>query len=224
MHSFYKGVLLGAVVSVVVMMAGTALAGSGIGAVFNLGKVNAVNRTSTLSGAAKGKLLQVTNKGSGAALALKVRSGKAPLTVNSTKRVKRLNADLLDGLHASELRKVLTARRDLAPSGSWTSVLTLAGLGRISCLAEYAPAALPMVGLRFQSTSQEVVHFQGDLWPDMSLPVTGTVSSTFYLESLRFDEVHEVLWSSKRAAVLDVHIVRFPGSDVFTILVEATVQ
>jgi hypothetical protein len=48
----FKGVLLGATVSTLVLTAATALAGTGVGAVFNLGQTNKANARSTLKGAA----------------------------------------------------------------------------------------------------------------------------------------------------------------------------
>ena len=49
----FKGVILGAVVSTVVMMTTSVLAGTGVGGVFNLGSSNSVNATTTLTGATK---------------------------------------------------------------------------------------------------------------------------------------------------------------------------
>ena len=63
--SFYKGIVLGAVVSILVLVASTAVAGTGIGGIFNLGQTNTVNATSALSGASVGAQLQVTNSGTG---------------------------------------------------------------------------------------------------------------------------------------------------------------
>jgi hypothetical protein len=220
MHSFYKGVLLGAVVSVVVLMAGTALAGSGVGGVFNLGKVNKVNRTSYLSGAAKGKLLQLTNKGSGAALALKVRSGKAPLTVNSTKRVKRLNADLLDGLHASALRKVYTARRDLDPGSTYEEMLTLPGFVTVS--------VLNTIGGRFNlsvrrvNTDESIRFAHPDGSVGMPASGFGLLSQSISPNTAR--EFRYLVWNSTRAADLRFNVMRVSDSDQLTVFVEATVQ
>src|SRR2546430_17076914 len=51
MHGLFKGVVLGAVTSTLVLTAATAFAGSGIGGVFNPGQTNTVNETTTLTGA-----------------------------------------------------------------------------------------------------------------------------------------------------------------------------
>jgi len=97
----FKGVVLGAVVSTIVMMTTAVLAGTGVGGVFNLGKVNKVNAATTLKGSA-GKNLQVTNSGSGSGIGIKVAAGKAPITVNATAgKATNLNADKLDGNDSS---------------------------------------------------------------------------------------------------------------------------
>lgn len=101
---FFNGVVLGAVTSTAVLMSATAVAGTGVGAVFDLGQTNTVNATSTLTGSTAGKLLQVTNTStdSGAAgLGIKVPSGNPPFILNSTTKVTHLNADLLDGKNST---------------------------------------------------------------------------------------------------------------------------
>ena len=98
--TFLKGVVLGACVSTMVLVAATAYAGTGIGGVFNLGKTNTVNATSTLQGSSS-KTLQVANSGSGPALGLHVQAGQPPLSTNSQTKVNNLNSDLLDGQDSS---------------------------------------------------------------------------------------------------------------------------
>ena len=58
-----------------------------------LGHSNSANRTTGL-----------TNTGRGPALNLKSRTNSPSLQLNSTKRVKHLNADLLDGLDSSQVK------------------------------------------------------------------------------------------------------------------------
>jgi hypothetical protein len=84
------------------LIAATALAGTGIGAVFNLGKTNKVNRQSTLQGEADNQLLRVNNKGGGPALSLLTEPGVQPFTTNSTTTVGNLSAGLLDGKDSTE--------------------------------------------------------------------------------------------------------------------------
>jgi len=121
--TFIKGVALGAVTSMLTLGASAALAGVGVGAPFNLGKVNKVNATSTLTGSAGGSMLKIINANSGAgarainassngtAAAFRARNnghgpagefdvapGVPPFTVNSATEVGNLNSALLDGL------------------------------------------------------------------------------------------------------------------------------
>jgi hypothetical protein len=101
-RAFFKGIVVGSVVSIVVLLAATAMAGTGIGGVFNLGQSNTVNAPSTLRGSTSGKNLQLTNAGSGGGLGITVAAGKAPITVNqSAGKATNLNADKLDGMSSS---------------------------------------------------------------------------------------------------------------------------
>ena len=89
----------------VATMAGTAFAGSGIGAVSNPGVKNSAKATTTLS-----------TTGSGPALSLGARTGKPPLAVSSTGLVMRLNADKLDGTDAAAARTETATRRSVSSS------------------------------------------------------------------------------------------------------------
>jgi hypothetical protein len=59
--SFFKGIVLGAATSMVVFMAASAVAGTGVGGIFNLGQANTVNASTSLSGANGAAGLNVTN-------------------------------------------------------------------------------------------------------------------------------------------------------------------
>ena len=106
--SFLRGLIVGAVLLGLAVPA-TTLAGSGLGAVFNLGSTNTVNRTSVLRGSTASAELQVTNTGTGPALKLTTKPGTAPLQVSSTTKVVNLNADRLDGLNSTAFRKTADA-------------------------------------------------------------------------------------------------------------------
>ena len=102
----------GAVVTLALVFgaASTALAGTGVGARFDLGKTNTVNVVSRLVGSVAGPSLRIDNNSaaSGAtALDLQVEPGKPPMTVNSSTKVEGLNADSLDGADSFDF-----ARRD----------------------------------------------------------------------------------------------------------------
>jgi hypothetical protein len=104
MKGFFRGVVLGSITSAVVLLAASAFGGTGIGAVFNLGRTNTVNHQSTLKGNAAAPMLQVANGStqSGATgVGINVAPGHAPLKVNSSTKVARLNADRLDGIDSS---------------------------------------------------------------------------------------------------------------------------
>jgi hypothetical protein len=72
-----------------------------VGDLLGLGEVNRADRTTVLRGVAPASLKVVNTDPAGTTLDLRVRAGNPPLKVNSNARVPRLNADLLDGKHAS---------------------------------------------------------------------------------------------------------------------------
>src|SRR3954454_17384536 len=100
-HAFLKGAVAGGTGAAAVLAATAAFAGTGIGAVFNLGQTNTVNATSTLTGAkSSGPELQVTNT-SATGVAITTAVGKAPLSVSSTTMSPRLNAQFVGGFQAN---------------------------------------------------------------------------------------------------------------------------
>jgi hypothetical protein len=136
---FSKGVVVGAITSTVVLMAATAFAGTGIGAVFNLGQTNTVNATSTLTGSQAGAMLQVTNTSTGtgaSGIGINVASGKPPLAVNSTTKVPSLNVDLLDGRDSTYFVPASTVRRIGPINVSFSSTPTLATIGQLTFTGE----------------------------------------------------------------------------------------
>jgi hypothetical protein len=129
---------LAVVLAVVLGVASAALAGTGVGSTFNLGKINTVNHISQLVGSTDSPMLRVTNKNTGTdatALTLQVEPGHTPMKVNSSTQVSNLNADLLDGRSASSFVANSTYRlgqgqeRDGAPLSDGSKVLSQ------SCLA-----------------------------------------------------------------------------------------
>jgi hypothetical protein len=122
MKTLYKGALVGGLAAAVVLLATAAIAGTGVGGIFNLGQTNTVNAPSSLKGSTHAQNLRITNTGSGSALALKVGSGHPPMTVNSGVKVAKLNADKLDGLNASDLQpayaRTVVVRPKATPAAS----------------------------------------------------------------------------------------------------------
>ena len=92
--SVVRGRLMPVVAAAVVLVGGANLAAyAANGHPILLGHSNSETKTAT-----------VTNTGKGAALSLKSRTSSPPLQVNSSKVVKHLNADAVDGASASALK------------------------------------------------------------------------------------------------------------------------
>jgi hypothetical protein len=164
--SFLKGVVVGLTCGLV-GGAAVALAGSGVGGVFNLGVSNSVDAKTTLTGASPGIQLQVTNTnaagknglgvtsangystglftntGGGSAGAFVVNAGVAPFSVNSATKVNNLNADQLDGLDSTALQKRVTGT-----CATGTAVRVVNANGTVACQAVGAAAGgSPIAGV-----------------------------------------------------------------------------
>lgn len=101
-----KVTLLAVVVALTVVGGSTALAGTGVGAPFNLGKTNTVNAISKLVGSVTGPSLRIDNNSTSAsatAINLLVEPGNPPMKVNADAgTATNLSADKLDGKDSSE--------------------------------------------------------------------------------------------------------------------------
>jgi hypothetical protein len=92
---------LAVLLALTVGLASTAMAGTGVGARFDLGKINTVNALTSLVGSVAGPSLKIDNNSAGTgatALRLEVEPGKPPMSVNSNTEVQGLNVDSLDFL------------------------------------------------------------------------------------------------------------------------------
>ena len=95
---------LAMIVALTVGVAGAAFGANG--ANFLLGKSNAANAITQLVGSVAGPGLQIDNNSTdtaATALDLQVEAGKAPMKVNSDTQVANLNADKVDGKHATQI-------------------------------------------------------------------------------------------------------------------------
>jgi hypothetical protein len=116
---------LGVAVMLALMLgvASTALAGTGVGARFQLGQTNTVNAITKLIGSVAGPSLVIDNNSTGTgatALDLQVEAGKAPMKVNSDAKVANLNSDKLDGKDSTQFQPAgATFPQDLALTGGW---------------------------------------------------------------------------------------------------------
>jgi hypothetical protein len=97
---------LAVILALSVGLASAALAGTGVGAPFNLGKTNTVDALSSLVGRTSSSMLKVDNNGSGTALDLRVgpsttppeQKAAVPMKVDSQAKVANLTADKVDGV------------------------------------------------------------------------------------------------------------------------------
>ena len=101
---------VGAAAAVVIAGSTAAVAGTGIGGVFNLGKSNSVNATTGLTGSTANPQLAVTNTNTGSAASgvrITVPSGKPPIVASTgSGKATNLNADAVDGLSANQISRV----------------------------------------------------------------------------------------------------------------------
>ncbi len=97
---------LAVILAVVLGVAATALAGTGVGDPFHLGKLNSVNAVSRLVGSVDGPMLMVNNNSTRAgahALNLQVDQGNSPMKVNAAAgKATNLNADKIDGKDSTQ--------------------------------------------------------------------------------------------------------------------------
>ena len=114
---------LAVMLAVTVGLASTALAGTGVGNRFDLGKVNTVNTVSSLVGSVAGSSMKIDNNSTGTgatALRLEVEPGKPPMSVNSTTEVQGLNVDSLDGRNSTEFLQESSDRDDFFSGRTYT--------------------------------------------------------------------------------------------------------
>ncbi|HEV2742130.1 MAG TPA: hypothetical protein VGV91_03140 [Rubrobacter sp.] len=122
---------LAVLLALTVGLASTALAGTGVGARFDLGKTNLVNQASKLVGSVAGPSLTIDNNSTGTgatALRLEVEPGKPPMTVNSTVEVQGLNVDSLDSKNSSDFLQE-SERDDFLPNDTYEVSSGSAGSG-----------------------------------------------------------------------------------------------
>jgi hypothetical protein len=136
---FAYGVVAGAVVCAVALLSPAALAGTGIGGVFNLGTTNKTNATTVLRGTTDGQQLRVSNSATGgsgvAGIGIHTTAGHPPLVVDSRTKVTNLNADLLDGQGAAAFvgggGQVVSGSLEAPITGTTSTLLAVPGFGRM---------------------------------------------------------------------------------------------
>src|SRR3954464_14347760 len=97
--TFYKGVVLGAATSVLVLAGAAAFAATGGN--FILGHSNSATTPTGLTvNLSTAPALNLSNTAGGPAASFTTKAGTAPFAVSSNAKVATLNADLVDGKHA----------------------------------------------------------------------------------------------------------------------------
>jgi hypothetical protein len=184
---------LAVILAVVLGGATAALAGTGVGATFNLGKTNTVNRLSQLVGSTDNAMLRVDNNNAGTgatALTLQVEPGHAPMRVNSGTQVSGLNADRVDGQDVAQIgvnglqRVEVQSAEDSVSSKQATA----------SC-----PSGKILVGTGFDifgAKSGTSPNQETDVMMDFVIPGSTSVTAAAYE-----DEPTSANWSVKAIAI-----------------------
>jgi hypothetical protein len=184
---------LAVVFAVVLGLASVALAGTGVGATFNLGKTNTVNRLSQLVGSTDNPMLSLTNKSTGAdatALTLQVEPGHAPMKVNSGTAVDNLNADQVDGQDVNQIG--VNGLQRVEAESDENSVSSKGVTAR-------CPEGKILVGTGFDifgGKSGTSPNQQTDVMMDFVIP-----GSTFVTAAAYEDEATSANWSVKAIAI-----------------------
>jgi hypothetical protein len=130
---------LAVVLALTVGVVSAALAGTGVGARFDLGRTNTVSAVSKLVGSVAGPSLLIDNNSTNSAataLELQVETGKVPMKVNSGAKVANLNADKLDGMDAGQLQGFRTLRISTTDVTSNAGTAGTTDFGIVSCQPE----------------------------------------------------------------------------------------
>jgi hypothetical protein len=184
---------LAVVLAVVLGLASAALAGTGVGATFNLGKTNTVNRLSQLVGSTDKPMLRVTNKSTGTdatALTLQVQPGHVPMRVNSNTQVAGLNADQVDGQDVAQIGVNGIQRVEAASAENSVS----SKQATASC-----PSGKVLVGTGFDifgGKSGTSPNQETDVMMDFVIPGSTSVTAAAYE-----DEATSANWSVKAIAI-----------------------
>lgn len=150
-------------IALVSIAAANGVAYAATGHAFILGESNQASTTTTLT--------RTTN---GVPLVLNAKSGYAPLAVNSTRRVARLNADMVDGLHASALQ-LNTIQYQLPQTTTTSAAATFPGLAPGIYLVNMNATVYTT------STTSEVVDCGIEAGPNHSVDVAATVPTNSHI-------------------------------------------
>ncbi len=140
-------------------LSGTAYAATG--GTFLLGKPNTASTQTTL-----------TSTG-GTPLVLNAKSGYAPLATNSTTKVNRLNADLLDGVDSAALQ-----RRLITNCAQGSAVRAIAQNGTVACEVTKAKVIQTVESIDATPGSEDLGFGYAGCWPGYAVVGGGYVTGT----------------------------------------------
>lgn len=151
---------LAVILAVVLGVATTALAAVP-GDPFRLGRINSIDRLSTLVGTTANAMLRVDNNGSGPALSLEANAGNPPVVVNAAAgKATNLDADELDGQDSSAFLPAEiyenSASQEISPDSSSGTTATCDS-GDVAVSGSYA-----ISGARLEVTSERRVDDRFD--------------------------------------------------------------
>jgi hypothetical protein len=178
--TFYKGVVLGAATSAVVLAAAAALAATGGN--FILGQSNTAESTSGLSAnLASGPSLTISNLGGGPAASFATLGKTAPFTVSSKGKVVSLNADMVDGKHASAFLSVSGKAADADKLDGLDSSAFVQGSGRVLAARLNMSVGDPDTTLLDLGFARLDFHCESDI---PNVLVTNTSSQTMLVSAI----------------------------------------
>jgi hypothetical protein len=151
---------LAVILAVLLGVATTALAAVP-GDPFRLGRINSIDRLSTLVGTTANAMLRVDNNGTGPALSLEAGAGNPPVVVNAAAgKATNLDADELDGQDSSEFLPAeiyeKSASQTISPDSSAGTTATCDS-GDVAVSGSYATS-----GARLEVTSERRVDDRFD--------------------------------------------------------------
>ena len=151
---------LAVILSMVLGVATTALAAMP-GDPFKLGRINSIDRLSTLAGTTANAMLRVDNDGTGPALSLQAGAGNPPVVVNAAAgKATNLDADQLDGQDSTDFLPAEiyenSASQSISPDSSAGTTATC-DTGDVAVSGSYA-----MLGSRLDVTSERRVDDRFD--------------------------------------------------------------
>ena len=154
---------LAVILAVVLGVAGTALAAVP-GDPFRLGRINSIDRLSTLVGTTANAMLRVDNNGTGPALSLEAGAGNPPLVVNvAAGKATNLDADELDGQDFSTFLPAEiyedSASQEISP-GSSSGTTATCDSGDVAVSGSYA---ISQAGATLEVTSERRVDDRFDV-------------------------------------------------------------